>query len=109
MATKTRLYEVTLRNGHRKWTEIYPAQSEASLRSELIFSDDIKIIEINSLDWGQVTAQPNFETDTVAFCVAYQDKEIFISNNDIGYSHLMQQVPNQVKNVNDFFNDEHNR
>ena len=105
MAKKVRLYEVTLKNGHKEWKEIYPAQSEASLRSELNYPKDIKIIDIKCLGWSQeIYAHPDNETDALAFTITHQGKDTTIFDEGIGFNHPVQQCPDKVKEFNDFLN-----
>lgn len=101
MATKSRVYEVTLKDGHGDFVILVPAQSAADIRNNLRLSPHVQLISIGNWQWIVFYARPNNDDTDVEF---FSESGLIINRSDLGFLHLKQQFPNQVASVTEYIN-----
>jgi hypothetical protein len=105
MATKARFYEVTLKNGHREWTELHAAPSKKHLSSAMI-NPDVNVVSIKPIGWQKVDARPSDESNDPEFYANVKGHDTVINKGMLGYKYLTQQLLPQVDDVKKFISDE---
>lgn len=105
-ATKARVFCVEIRDGNGVRERFIPAPSKASLENDLQIHSNEKLMDIKHLKHHPVEARPNEDTNTVEFILNVNGKKTVVAEGDLGHKYLVQQFPEQVKNVEKFLCDE---
>ncbi|CAG2304774.1 MULTISPECIES: hypothetical protein [Burkholderia] len=109
MASKVRTYAVHTRNGHGNSIERMVGQSKKALELEIdkrqLYSPDVKIEGIVPIGWATVEAAPTEDNDGVEFHVGTGDQKFIVRRNEPGFTHIVRQCPEQVRNVEDYIDE----
>lgn len=100
------MHEITLKDGHRTWTDVVAGPSKKQVLNNLNLSPHVSLVSVKSLPWQAFTARPNDSNTGVEF--VSQDLELTVGSNNWGYSYLIDQFPQQVAEVVDYLNDINN-
>lgn len=106
MATKARMHEVTLKDGHGTWKDVVAGPSKTQVLNSLNLSPHISVVSVKSLPWKDFTARPNDSNTGVEFVSG--DSELTVTSNNWGYSYLTDHFPQQFAEVVEYLNDINN-
>ncbi|KVT47826.1 hypothetical protein WK52_07405 [Burkholderia multivorans] len=84
-------------------------QSKKALELEIdkrqLYSPDVKIEGIVPIGWATVEAAPTEDNDGVEFHVGTGDQKFIVRRNEPGFTHIVRQCPEQVRNVEDYIDE----
>lgn len=86
MARKALFHAVEIKNGHREWCEIVPAQSAEHAKS-LFITSDIAVTKVTCLKW--CTVEVDWDGSDVVFRANVDGHNCYFEPGTVGYDYLI--------------------
>ncbi|CAN7256091.1 hypothetical protein LJR159_000972 [Pseudomonas brassicacearum] len=104
-ASMARFFKIIARNGHGEYWFIVPAPSKRDLLNNLKLPNNEALISVEHLRFHLVESWPDEEHNSVEFRANVNGLSCTYNQNHQGYTYLVQQFSEGVKNINDFYDE----